>query len=350
MSLKHSAVVLVFVAWGCAKTPTAPTDTTPTEQEILTDFATVLAIPNYADLRSKAATLEQCVQSLQSSPTDSNLGVAQSAWRNARSAWEMAEGYLFGPVEDFNYDPTMDTWPVSKTELDSLLASSNPLSLSDIDLLPYSLKGFHAIEYILFGVGNASALSVRQLEYLASLSQSLYNTTTSLYLSWDPTQQNNFSSQLESAGAGSTRFATRKDAFLAIVGAMSDICDEVANNKMEAPLLAKDSTLDESAFSHNSTNDFRSNITGVLNAYRCEYTSQGSSMSDLVRSKNLALDNLLTSQLNAAVTSFSALSSNYEVAIYTQQVQIHNTQNAINALKSTIDNELTNFILTSVKD
>jgi predicted lipoprotein len=260
---------------------------------------------------------------------------------------------LFGPVEDFNYDPTMDDWPVNKVDLDSLLASNNALALADIDPLPTSLKGFHPIEYLLFGVGGkklAADFSQREKEYLISLTQSLTNTTTALRISWDVSQGNNFTNELINAGNGSQRFSTRKDAFIAIVTAMAGICEEVADGKMNEPLLAQDSTLEESQFSHNSTADFKNNMSGVLNVYLGKYTGDGHGLNELVSAKNLSLDNTIQSQINAAINSFNSIDANYGKAIYTQQVQIHNAQDAINKLRGTLENDLMNFIQANIKD
>ncbi|HTR81158.1 MAG TPA: imelysin family protein [Bacteroidota bacterium] len=343
-------LIFLFFA-GCNKNPTEPSPTPAgdLEGEVLTDFANVVVNPNYADLQVKASALNQKVSALDTASTDENLAAAQNAWRITRGAWETSEGYLFGPIEDFNYDPSIDTWPLNKTDLDSLLASANPLMVSDIDALPYSLKGFHAIEYILFGTAHASQLTSREKQYLSSLTQSLYNTTAALRNSWDPAS-GNFTGQLIDAGKGSERFATRKDAFLAIVAAMSDICNEVADEKMQDPLVAHDSTLDESAFSHNSTTDFTCNITGVANAYFGKYTSDGHGLNEIVAAQNISLDNKIQAELNAAIQSFGSINSSYEEAIYSEQVQIHSTQNAINNLKNTLDEDLTNFIQANIKD
>jgi putative iron-regulated protein len=355
--MKNSLLILFCITlisfFSCKKDSPAPTTPAVTEQEVLTDFAEDLANPNYADLQTKANLLNEAIINLNASTTDANLAAAQVAWRNARTVWESAEGYLFGPVEDFNYDPSIDTWPVDAVELDSLLSSSNPLGVTNIDSLPFALKGFHAIEYIIFGVGEsrtAAQLTARQLQFVVSLSQSVYNTTTDLVNSWAP-DDGNFTAQLTNAGNGSAYFTSRKAAFLGLTGAMSDICNEVANEKMEDPLIAHDSTLDESSFSHNTTTDFKNNITGVLNAYLCEYNGTGGhSLSELVAAKNISLDNTIKSEINAAVNSFNSITTTYEKAIYTQQVQIHNTQTAINTLKETLDSDLTTFIQTNITD
>ncbi len=350
-----SVISVFFAAVSCKKeTSNNIEGRTTTEAEVLTDFANVLVNPNYEDIELKAHNLNNAVLTLNASTNDANLATARNAWREVRSAWEKSEAFLFGPVEDFNYDPTMDTWPVNKVDMDSLLTnSSNPLSLSDIETLTESLKGFHPIEYMLFGVGGskvAADFSAREKLYMVSLTQSLYNTTIALRASWDVNQSSNFTNELIKAGNGSTRFTTRKDAFIAIVTAMAGICDEVAGGKMEEPLAAQDSTLEESQFSHNSTADFKNNITGIQNAYLCQYMNDGHGLNELVAATNLSLDNTLKAQISIAINSFNAISSNYGAAIYTQQIQIHNAQDAINALKTTLEGDLMNFIQTNIKD
>jgi len=322
------------------------------EQRVLTDFANVVANPNYKDIQTQAQSLKDASTILTLQPTDANLEATRNAWKATRAAWETCEGFLFGPVEDNNYDPTMDDWPLNKVDLDSLLASRNQLSVADITPLNTTLKGFHAIEYIIFGVGGtkkASQITDREKVYLASLTQSLYDTTTQLTASWDP-QQGNYTAQVINAGKGNSSFKTRKEFFLALVGTMADICNEVANEKMQTPLAARDSTLDESSFSHNSVTDFKNNITGVLNVYTCKYNSTGYGLNQLVAAKNTSLDNKIQSQLNTAISAFSGITTTYEKAIYTQQQQIKTVQDAVNALKTTLEDDLTNFIQTNIKD
>lgn len=317
-------------------------------EAVLVDFANVLAKPNYNDIKTKAGLLATAIDSLFANPNSSNLLVAQQAWRAVRIPWEQAEGYLFGPAEDYNYDPATDTWPVNTAELDSLLASNNPLGLADIEALQYSLKGYHPIEYVLFGVGGSripSELTVRHLQYVVSLSQSLYNATASLVTHWD-----SFAIQLATAGIGSTRYTTRKDAFLAIVGAMQGICDEVANGKMQTPLEQNDSSLVESQYAHNATTDFRNNIVGIENAYLGRYNGvYGKSIHDLVKATEASLDHAIQTQITVSIASLDAIDPNYGYAIYYQQGQIIAAQQSINSLNDLLL-LLKNFIQTHITD
>lgn len=323
------------------------------EGKVLVDFAGVLANPNYADLQVKAGLLQTSITTLVATPTDANLQAAQTAWRNTRQPWEQCEGFLFGPVEDNSYDPIMDTWPVDKNELDSLITSNNPLQVADLEPLQYTLKGFHAIEYIIFGVGGtqkAANITARQKIYLTSLAQNLYDTTTQLKSSWDPTS-GNYTEEVVNAGTGSKTYGTRKDVFIAMVGSMADICGEVSSSKMETPFVARDSTLDESSFSHNSVADFKNNITGIYNAYMCTYNgAKGTGLNQLVAAKNAALDNKLQTQMQAAIASFNTITVSYELAIYQQQNQIKTVQATINTLQATLEGELADFISANVKD
>lgn len=346
---------IAFTIYSCSKAPVNANtgNTTTLEGEVLTDFSNDLVNPNYADINAKAGIMNDAVKLLVNSTTDANLATARTAWKNTRAAWESCEGFLFGPVEDFNYDPDMDDWPVNKVDLDALLASNNPLTVNDVDTLATTLKGFHVIEYVIFGVGGtrkAADITPRQKTYLLSLAQSLYNTTTDLANSWTPSG-GNYTAQVINAGKGSTTFSSRQAVFLALVGSMSDICNEVANEKMQTPFAAQDSTLDESSFSHNSTTDFTNNITGVLNAYQSKYNNSGGhSLSELVASKNSSLNNKLLSEMQAAISSFKTITVSYEQAIYTQKNQVKSVQAVINTLKNSLDGDLTDFVKVNIKD
>lgn len=337
-----------------ASSSTSTEDYTTLESEVLNDFVQKIALPQYNNLQLKAASFNTAVVQLNASPTDANLQAARQGWRDVRQGWEQCEGFLFGPVEDDNYDPQMDTWPVDNVQLDSLMASSNPLSLTDIQSLStLSLRGFHPLEYILWGKnGNSTAASItaREKQYMISLSADIVNNTTNLNYSW-LSSGSNFQNDVLNAGKGSTRFKSRQEVFLAIAGAMIDICGEVGDSKMGEPFAAYDSTITESRFSHNSIADFRNNIIGAQNVYLCTYGgASGKSLSALVAAKNISLDNQIKAQFTAAINSFNSVSTTFEQGIYTQRTQIQNCITALNTLSTTLDEQLLPFIKQYVKD
>jgi predicted lipoprotein len=319
----------------------------------LKDFTNNVAMTGYFDLDNAATNLNIAIQNLNTNGTETNLTAAKAAWINMRSIWEQCEGFLFGPVEDNDYDPQMDTWPTDYVQMDSLLNSANALAISDIQKLTLSLRGYHPIEYIIFGNhGNRTAASItaRQKQYMVSLSEDLKNTCHQLYLSWI-TAPTNFSNQVINAGTVNSLYSKKQEVYLAIVEGLIAICEEVGEGKMKEPFDAQDPSIVESPYSGNSISDFRNNIIGLQNVYLARYASNdGRGISDLVASKNISLDNKIQSQIAAAINSFSNITSFYEYAIVNQRLQCLQTMTALNTLKETLENELKPFVIQYITD
>jgi len=234
-----------------------------------------------------------------------------------------------------------------------LLASPNPLQISDIqNLSTLSLRGFHPIEYILWGVdGNrsAAAITAREKTYMISLTKDLQNNASALNNSWI-TGLGNFGKEVKTAGSGSTVYAKKQEVFLSITQALIDICDEVGEGKMAEPFISSDSNIVESPFSNNSVIDFKNNIIGLGNVYNGTYSNPGTGITDLVAAKNVSLDNKLRQQITAAINSFNTITLSYEQAIFSQRTQITNTRTALATLRTTLEDELKPFIIQYITD
>lgn len=322
------------------------------KQEVLNDFSSKVAVAGYADLDAAATDLYTALQNLNTNTTDANLQTARTKWKDMRSIWEQCEGFLFGPVEDNDYDPNMDTWPTDYVQMDSLLSSSASLQVSDIQGITLSLRGYHPIEYIIFGNhGNRSAasLTARQKEYMLSLAADLRNTCHELFLSWTSAPVN-YSLEVTKAGNGSNKYGKKQEVYLAIVESMTGICEEVGEGKMKEPYDAMDPAIVESPYSGNSIADFKNNLIGLQNVYLGRYKQDGKGLNDLVAAKNKSLDNKLQAQITAAINSFDNISVYFEDAIISQRVQVQNTMNALATLKTTLDTELKPFIIQYITD
>src|SRR5690606_29035989 len=121
------------------------------------------------------------------------------------------------------------------------------------------------------------------------------------------------------------------------------ICGEVGDEKMFAPFSPfPDSTITESPYAHNSLSDFRNNIQGALNVYKCTFNNNtGKSISDLVAVNNKILDSDIKSKFAVVLSTFDGLgNTTFEQAIYTKRSQVQNILNAITALKESLENEL----------
>lgn len=344
---------IIFSACNKAPNVTPSTeDFAQLEQTVLNDFANNVAVSGYLNLNIAATKLNTSLENLNTTTNDANLAVAKQSWKDMRTVWEQCEGFLFGPVEDNDYDPNMDTWPTDYVQLDSVMASTSPLAVSDIQSFTLSLRGYHPIEYIIFGdhgSRTAAELTARQKLYMTSLSTDLTGTCNDLYLSWTSAPIS-FAQQVITAGKGSTKYAKKQEVYLAMTGALIDICSEVGEGKMKEPYDAKDPQLVESPYSGNSTIDFKNNIIGIQNVYLG--LNGGKGLKDLVAAKNKSLDNTIQSQITAAINSFDNIPGFYEDAILTTdgRVKIKQTMSALDELKETLENELVPFVKQYILD
>lgn len=352
------AMASVIVLLGACKkdkdnnTTTTAEDFTTLKQTVLTDFTNKVAVAGYKDLDDASVALYNSLDALNTNASEANLNTARTAWKNMRTVWEQCEGFLFGPVEDNDYDPNMDTWPTDYVQMDSLLASANPLEVSDIQNATLSLRGFHPIEYILFGNHGdrtAASITARQRKYMMSLATDLKATCHALYLSWTAAPEN-FADKVKTAGNGSDKYAKKQEVYLAIVESMTAICEEVGEGKMKEPFDAKDPSIVESPYSGNSIADFKNNIIGLQNVYMGKYKEDGKGINELVTLRNKALDNKIQSQIAAAISSFDNVTSYFEVAIINQRTQVQIVMDNLAALRNTLDEELKPFIIQNITD
>jgi predicted lipoprotein len=342
---------LALTATACKKDSAEPTSPgTPVafeNQQVIHGFAANVALNNYTDLATKSVALREAINTFNTSLTDADLALCRQLWRDTRTSWERSEALLFGPVKTDNIDPQIDTWPVNFTDLDAQLSSGNAFTPEYIAGLDDALKGFHPIEYLLFGLNGqktASEFTPRQLEYVVALANTLAELTGSLLTNWQTSTPGNYNTIFTEAGAGSPVYATERAAYEEVVTAMADICGEVANEKMGSVLLAQDPSLEESPYSNNSITDFTNNIRGVENVYLGRYTSDGVGLENFVREHSLQLDNTIKQQIAASITALGNITVPFGQAISTQHVQVQQAIDAINALATTLNDQLTPLV------
>lgn len=343
------AIPLVLAASSCSKSKTDD-NTPPTnlKADILADISVNVTTASYQDMLDKANVLQSAVDALNTTTTDANLAAARTAWKNMRVTWEETEAWLFGPVEADKIDPRIDTWPVDFKQLDDILKSNDVLTEAYVDNLDDALKGFHPIEYLLWGQGGnktASAFTAREKDYLKSLTQNLVKLTTSVRNTW----ANGYNKQLATAGSGSTEFPTQQAAYVQLVDAMSDICNEVATSKLNEPFQTQDASKEESPFAQNSIIDFTNNIKGVMVMYQGNFSVDGKGIEDLVRANNLSLDAEIKSKYTAAIASLAGITVPFGQAIKSQPTQIQNAMTKISDLSSVLDTKLKPFLQQQVK-
>jgi putative iron-regulated protein len=334
-------ILLSFLTFSCSKKNSEPI---ADYKNVLNNLGNDVILSTYAELDLKTQALVTTLTTLEKTPTAANLEIARQAWRDARVPWEQSEGFLFGPVDQQGIDPAIDSWPVNQPDLDAVLASPNTLTKAYIDGLDGTLKGFHTIEYLIFGTnGNKlfSSFNARQFEYLRACGQSLAGATQQLYYAWKPDQKN-FTNNVVNAGTtGNTVYPSQKAALEEIINGLVTIADEVANGKINDPLSQQNINLEESRFSSNSKSDFANNIRSVKNAYTGVYkNTTGLGISTIIIAKNAPLDAKVKLQLDEAIKAIEAIEGTFTTAIFTAKPSVTNAQTKVRTLQQTLESEV----------
>lgn len=318
------------------------------KKAILTAIGQNVIAASYQDLATKSSNLHDEVTAFISNPTAAGLQTCKNSWISTRQAWERTEGFLFGPVATDNIDPRIDTWPVDFNALETVLSSSTDFSVdANIDALDDALKGFHPIEYLLWGENGTKTVAdftTREKEYLKALSKNVKNLTAELIVGWNTGSSSSYYTSFVNPGSGNTLYPTVKSAYEELVNGIAGICDEVANGKISEPFVNQDPSLEESPYSKNSLKDFRDNIVSIENIYLGKYTANGLGLEDLVRDHNLSLDGKIKTKIADATAKLNAITDPFGTAITSQATLVQNAINSINELKSTLEGELLPFV------
>ena len=266
-------------------------------------------IPTYSALAQEALTLAEKTQDMldkfdAGNLTEADVQAAIDAWVKARAHWELSESFLFGPVSDLNVDPHIDSWPLAKDDLLSLLNNATQMAAIEADPswvsanLGYGLLGFHAIEYMLYDPDNDDPTNVRvhditsytraELVYTNAVAQDLAGQVNMLYACWVGIDklsqaQKDFLEELELEKSDyrdpyNAKMIELNSSIYKTYGAVADqimqgcvdIADEVGNTKIGTPNGAADEAAKnyiESPYALNSIVDFQDNIKSIKNSF-----------------------------------------------------------------------------------
>lgn len=129
---------------------------------VITQYVDQVVMPTYKELAQLNSTLNDAVLAFKANPSNASFEACSLAWLNARAPWEQSEAFLFGPVDELQLDPNMDSWPLDQDQIVQILNSQdfNDLNWSKGDSdekieSAQGLRGFHTLEFLIFKDGKA---------------------------------------------------------------------------------------------------------------------------------------------------------------------------------------------------
>ncbi len=334
-----------------------------------------VVLSTYKDMKEKCWNLYDAVEKFNETPSQPNLVTVCAAWRAARIPWEQSEGFLFGPAEQLSLDPSLDSWPLDKGQIDEILNSN--MTITNTTIASSNVHGFHTIEYLIFSGENQvadengvnspkdySTINSRQRIYLQVATEYLRNDCIKLWAAWNGSDgitgrdlevieelefnpdTYRFASNFRKAGEAGSTFPSQDDAIDQIIDGCIDITSEVGSQKIGGPNgLAKAGKIDqailevESWYSWNSIDDYSNNIVSIRNSYfggkgKTSTNASANSISAFVKSKNSSLDAEVTTAIDKAYNSIISMDRPFRNNL--QGAKVNAAMNACADLETTL--------------
>ena len=369
-------------------------------QAITDQYVNNVVFPIYKSLASQTSTLyDQLVEAKSKfragTLSQSDIDRICDTFIAARSAWEQSESFLYGAATDFGIDPHIDTWPLDRTALAKALSSAEIIEdLDDLDdggidnaraLVGEQQLGFHGIEFIIFrdgknrslaalqGVEDDEAFSGRgitgeqELIFAAAVAGDLRDKCFQLEVSWlgDQAPQAHIErveecefpttvaggeasygeNMLNATKAGSTLSTWRGVMSTILVAGCSNICAEVAGQKIGQAYLGTDPDYIESPYSQRSYFDFFDNISSIqYSLYGNQGTSaQANSIMSYLQKYNATMAADLKAKLDAALSALNTAKAGTPFVVDSHSANAKAAMDAINDLDDKL-NEAASWI------
>lgn len=308
------------------------------------DYINNTVLPTYKGMADAAITLYENCETIRDhfkagKLTEADVKAAGDAWKTSRKNWELSEAFLFGPAADHNIDPHIDSWPLDKGQMITLLDEIKAGKEVNTDVLGYGLLGFHSIEYLLYELTEDGTQSKthsldytpEELDYLCLVAENLRNQCVCLEACWAGTDNvsekkqaileeaeldlgKNHGWMMMNAGQSGSIYKTYQAVAEEIIQGCIDIADEVGNQKIGRPCMGtaeEDRNYIESPYSLNSIEDFVDNIKSIRNSYQGA-NDGNASISDFVKKNNPTLDKEVREAIEKAITAISAIPEPFE--------------------------------------
>lgn len=317
----------------------------------------------------------------------------------ARSAWECSESFLYGAATDFGIDPHIDTWPLDRTALAKALSSSETVEdLDDLEedeegaiagidnaraLVGEQQLGFHGIEFIIFRNGKNRTLSALQgieddeafagrnitgeqeLIFAAAVAGDLRDKCFQLEVSWLGEQapkahqerveacefpctvgsgDASYGENMQNATkAGSTYTTWRRVMSTILVAGCSNICAEVAGQKLGQAYTGADPDYIESPYSQRSYYDFFDNVSSIqYSLYGQQATSpHANSIIAYLQKYNPTFAETLQTKLNAALSALTTAKQGTPFVLDSHSANAKAAMDAVNELDKALNEAAT---------
>ena len=323
------------------------------DRDVLVSLTDEVVVPAYRSASEDVAQMDQDVKNLCSSPSEASLEAARQSWRDARASWMRTEAMWFGPVMDRRSVRLVDWSPTNVAGMDEMLASGRVLTTDEVrEVLASNLRGFGAIEYLLFGANTPAGSNATEAlcAYLTALTEVARTEVDAILKEWvdgaegRPPYKDYFSDR---AGVSALPKAAVADVVRTQVFLIRDAVDMRMASALGLRADAPDLTLIPGTAADNGLHDLRNEILGMQAIYEGS-GEEGMGVSALVAALSEETDRRLREQFTAAISAIDAVEGPLRAAISERPEQVVAVHDALQDVQVTVSTEVVSLLGVSV--
>jgi predicted lipoprotein len=318
---------------------------------LLDSLTESVMLPEIDSFAASADALDAAVAALDAAPTADTLTAAQTSWRSARAAYRLLDALYFGPVADLGIGDRIDSSPASSDDIDAVVAGTDPINATTVADAGGASKGFLGMEYLLFAVPSApdglgalqgDGAAARRRSLVHAMADEVASSAHQLADAWSP-DTGGFATQIETAGAGSTRYPSQRAAMDEVVGGVGYALELIVGVRLAQPLGRKSSgqpmpSLDPTSASDSAVRDMSATLAGINALYG------GSGLSSRVQQQNGAIDARIAGQLAGCGSTLSAIPAPFDTTIVTNTAVVQTAYTSCQAAKTTWNTDVTSAL------
>ena len=327
---------------------------------MLRDVTGLVIVPTYERLVAAAEQQVAAVDQLDRTTDGMSLGAAQLAWRQARAVWKQSEAFAIGPVETLRTSSKIDWSPVRPDRIETEIKGSGELTADYVEDLGANVKGFLAIEYLLFDPNGDDAVlaaltaAPRRRQFLRALAENLCDQAAVLRDAWT-VGPDEFGAVLGNPNAANPVFPTVKSAVDKLVNQLIFLSEDIADTQLLAALGMRDGgpPRPDALAAHRSQNglaDLLDELAGIQNVYFSAYAGRrGTSLADIVEAVDPQTANSLSLTMHRALETASTIPPPLEESVVTDAPAVQRAQVRAKELMHGLEIDLITVLGTTLR-
>jgi predicted lipoprotein len=345
---------------ACRREGTDP----PDRGKILADLSTFVLVPAYTEAQTQAKALEQAVTSLRDAPAADSLAAARAAWKKARFAWKVTDGFniTLAPADDLKVTGgVIDNVPDS-AKVEAFAIATTPLDAAEVSKLGANQRGFAGLEVLLFDPAKDDAAMLalfavsgnRRGTLAALIASDLRTKIDAVQVAW-ASPPTSYGEQLATAGRGSSLYTSERQGVDAIVNALVSAAEVLIALRLAKP-LGIDKTpavpvpeLIESPRSDASVDDLLAALDGIEMVYFGRRgDAAGLPLADAVAERSPSADARMRSDLEKAKAAVRAIPGPLRTAVIERRDPVIAAHAAVREVKRCLATDVAGALGTSL--